>query len=55
MDGSCDACPVIGGITTEDEMMAIFTDFFVPEPSSGLLALTALGVLSALRRRESVR
>ena len=55
LDGSCDACPVIGGITTEDEMMAIFTDFFVPEPSPGLLALTALGVLSALRRCESAR
>ena len=35
--------------------MDVVTMTFVPEPSSGLLALTVLGVLSALRRRESVR
>ena len=55
-DGVCDACPVIGGVTTEDEMFAIFTDFFVaPEPSAGLLGGVATGVLAALARRRRPR
>ncbi|MEE8508043.1 MAG: hypothetical protein V3T07_03165, partial [Myxococcota bacterium] len=29
-DGVCDACPVLGGVTTEDEMFAILGDYFFP-------------------------
>ena len=55
-DGVCDACPVIGGVTTEDEMLAIFTDFFLaPEPSAGLLGGVATVVLAALARRRRPR
>jgi cysteine-rich repeat protein len=52
-DGVCDACDAMGGFTTEDEMFILLGTYFVPEPSSTLLAaaaLTALGVLSRRRR-----
>ncbi|MEE2674957.1 MAG: myxococcus cysteine-rich repeat containing protein [Myxococcota bacterium] len=56
VDGVCDACPVIGGVTTDDEMFAIFTDYFIaPEPSVGLMASVALTVLGALARRGRLR
>ncbi|MCZ6464218.1 MAG: hypothetical protein O7A09_07755, partial [Proteobacteria bacterium] len=29
-DGICDACPVRGGVTTEDEMLILFGNFFCP-------------------------
>ncbi len=29
-DGVCDACPLVGGVTTEDEMFAILGDYFFP-------------------------
>lgn len=29
-DGDCDACPLRGGVTTEDEMMIMLGTFFVP-------------------------
>jgi hypothetical protein len=29
-DGLCDACPLIGGVTTEDEMFLIMGAYFVP-------------------------
>ena len=29
-DGVCDACPVLGGVTTEDEMFILLGSFFVP-------------------------
>ncbi len=29
-DGECDACPVRGGVTTEDEMFVLFGAYFVP-------------------------
>jgi hypothetical protein len=29
-DGSCDACPLRGGVTTEDEMLVLLGQFFVP-------------------------
>jgi cysteine-rich repeat protein len=29
-DGECDACPVRGGVTTEDEMFILFGGFYVP-------------------------
>jgi cysteine-rich repeat protein len=57
-DGNCDACPVIGGVTTTDEMFAIFTDFFIaPEPGMSVLGGVALLVVAALprRRREERR
>jgi cysteine-rich repeat protein len=31
-DGDCDACPVTGGITTEDEMFIFIGSFFDPTP-----------------------
>jgi hypothetical protein len=50
-DGICDACPVVGGATTEDEMFAIFTDYFVPEPSANLIGVAAIVALAGLARR----
>lgn len=29
-DGACDACPLRGGVTTEDEMFVLFGAFYVP-------------------------
>jgi hypothetical protein len=56
IDGVCDACPVVGGVTTDDEMFAIFTDFFIaPEPGAGVLAAVALGVVAALSRARRLR
>jgi hypothetical protein len=31
-DGDCDACPVLGGVTTEDEMFIFIGSFFDPGP-----------------------
>jgi hypothetical protein len=31
-DGLCDACPLLGGVTTEDEMFILTGAFYVPEP-----------------------
>jgi cysteine-rich repeat protein len=53
-DGLCDACPVHGGVTTEDEMFILLGSFYlVPEPSEGLLGLAALGALGLLARGRS--
>ena len=29
-DGFCDACPLVGGVTTEDEMFILLGNYFVP-------------------------
>lgn len=29
-DGACDACPLTGGVTTEDEMFVLFAQYYVP-------------------------
>ena len=29
-DGLCDACPVWGGVTTEDEMFILLGDYYIP-------------------------
>jgi len=31
-DGDCDACPVRGGTTTEDEMFILLGDYYLIEP-----------------------
>ena len=52
--GVCDACPVRGGVTTEDEMFILTGSYYVPEPSQLLLlgsGLAGLLGLSRLRRR----
>ena len=52
-DGSCDACPVHGGVTTTDEMMILLGTFFMaPEPSAALLGAAALATLGAVARRR---
>jgi len=51
-DGECDACTAMGGFTTEDEMYILLGSFFIPEPSSGALAVAALTTLAALRARK---
>jgi hypothetical protein len=53
--GTCDACPVRGGVTTEDEMFILIGSYFVPEPAHGLLALAAVLTVSGLRRRSARR
>jgi len=30
-DGVCDACPAIGGLTTEDEMLVMIGQYYLPE------------------------
>ncbi len=49
--GLCDACPVHGGITTEDEMFILLGNYYVPEPAGALLGVVALGVAGLLARR----
>ena len=51
-DGECDACSVMGGFTTEDEMFILIGSYFVPEPSSVMLAVAALATLGLLARRR---
>jgi MYXO-CTERM domain-containing protein len=50
--GVCNACPVRGGVTTEDEMFILLGSYYVPEPGQALLALAALLTVTALRRRR---
>jgi len=50
--GLCDACPVHGGVTTNDEMFILLGNFYlVPEPASSLLGVLALGTVALLARR----
>ena len=59
--GQCDACPVRGGVTTEDEMFIFIGTYYVPEPSrvllvvAGLAGLIGLGRLKLASRRGSER
>ncbi len=54
-DGDCDACPVHGGVTTEDEMFILLGSYYtVPEPEAswlGVAALAAIATLGARKRR----
>ena len=54
--GVCDACPVTGGLTTDDEMFILLGDFFVvkavPEPGAAVGLLAAMTTLSVLRARR---
>ena len=54
-DGDCDACTVIGGFTTEDEMFILTGTFFIPEPAAPALAAAALATLAFLRARKRRR
>jgi len=51
--GICDACPVRGGVTTEDEMFILTGTYYVPEPSGLALLLSGAVGLLALGRRRS--
>ncbi len=54
--GTCDACAVHGGVTTEDEMFILLgIEYAVPEPALALAQVTALGALTGLawRRRRA--
>jgi hypothetical protein len=33
--GLCDACPLLGGVTTDDEMFIVFGSYYVQPPQSG--------------------
>ena len=48
--GVCDACPVRGGVTTEDEMFIFIGSYYVPEPSQLLLLASGLAGLLGLAR-----
>jgi cysteine-rich repeat protein len=51
-DGVCDACEVMGGFTTEDEMFILLGNYYLaPEPEPLALGLAALGGVSMLARR----
>ena len=54
-DGVCDACTVMGGFTTEDEMFILTGTFFIPEPAAPALAAAALATLAFLRSRRRQR
>jgi cysteine-rich repeat protein len=49
----CDACPIRGGVTTEDEMFILMGSYFIPEPDAVLLAGAALAALAWRARRKS--
>jgi cysteine-rich repeat protein len=50
--GLCDACPVHGGVTTNDEMFILLGNYYlVPEPAGGLLGVLGLGTAALLARR----
>jgi cysteine-rich repeat protein len=52
-DGVCDACPVHGGVTTEDEMFILLGNYFLaPEPSAGALGAAAFASLLGLAHRR---
>ena len=51
-DGECDACAVMGGFTTEDEMYILIGTYFIPEPAGWTLGLAALVALGGLARRR---
>jgi cysteine-rich repeat protein len=53
-DGDCDACPVHGGVTTEDEMFILLGNYYlIPEPGLAALGAVALGALGALSRQRT--
>jgi hypothetical protein len=55
-DGDCDACPVHGGVTTEDEMFILLGSYYqVPEPVAPLLGAAAFAAIGALARRRARR
>ena len=54
-DGECDACGVMGGFTTEDEMFILLGTYFIPEPGAMALAASALATLALLARRRRSR
>jgi len=52
-DGECDACPVHGGVTTEDEMFILLGSYYMaPEPGDVALGAAAAAALAALARRR---
>ena len=54
-DGVCDACFAMGGFTTEDEMYIFLGSYYIPEPATALLGLSALATLLGLRRIRKAR
>ena len=50
---TCDACPVRGGVTTEDEMLIMIGSYYIPEPAQVIMALAALLTVAGLRRRAN--
>jgi len=56
--GECDACPVLGGVTTEDEMFILLGRYYVssvPEPSAGFMIFSGLTSMIYLARRRRMR
>ncbi len=54
-DGVCDACTVMGGFTTEDEMFIVTGNFYVPEPPFALGIIPGLVLLGLLNARRKQR
>jgi cysteine-rich repeat protein len=55
-DGVCDACPVHGGVTTEDEMFILLGNYYLaPEPDAAALGAVAMLALAALAQRSRRR
>ena len=55
--GVCDACPVVGGVTTTAEMFLPLGAYFraVPEPGAAPLLIVGVSVLIGLARRRQTR
>ncbi|MAI27502.1 MAG: hypothetical protein CMN75_15850 [Spirochaeta sp.] len=52
--GSCNACPVVGGVTTTAEMFILLGSYYraVPEPGAGSLMMVGVSALVWLARRR---
>lgn len=56
-DGLCDACPIVGGITTENEMFILLGQYFMGEgyPQPDIEGMVSAGVASVPQAAQAAR